>query len=61
MAFLFDRVGANRIEAGHDVNNPGSGRVMQKAGMQQEGIHRQAGRNNQGLFDLVFYAKLKQD
>ena len=61
MAFLFDRVGANRIEAGHDVNNPGSGRVMQKAGMRQEGIHRQAGRNNQGLFDLVFYAKLKQD
>ena len=44
MAFLFERVGANRIEAGHDVNNPGSGRVMQKAGMQQEGIHRQAGR-----------------
>ena len=61
MAFLFDRVGANRIEAGHDVNNPGSGRVMQKAGMCREGIHRQAGRNNQGLFDLVFYAKLKQD
>ena len=61
MDFLFDRVGANRIEAGHDVNNPASGRVMQKVGMRQEGIHRQAGRNNQGLFDLVFYAKLKQD
>ncbi len=61
MDFLFDRVGVNRIEAGHDVNNPNSGKVMQKAGMRKEGIHRQAGRNNRGLFDLVFYAKLKQD
>ena len=61
MDFLFDRVGVNRIEAGHDIRNPNSGKVMQKAGMQKEGIHRQAGRNNQGLFDLVFYAKLKQD
>lgn len=61
MDFLFDRVGVNRIEAGHDVNNPNSGKVMEKAGMRKEGLHRQAGRNNQGLFDLVFYAKLKQD
>lgn len=61
MDFLFDRVGANRIEAGHDVNNPNSGKVMEKAGMRKEGILRQAGKNNQGLFDLAFYAKLKQD
>ncbi len=61
MDFLFNRVGVNRIEAGYDINNPNSGRVMEKAGMRKEGILRQAGRNNQGLFDLVFYAKLKQD
>ena len=61
MDFLFDRVGVNRIEAGHDIRNPNSGKVMEKVGMRKEGIHRQAGRNNQGLFDLVFYAKLKQD
>ncbi|MBP5727767.1 MAG: GNAT family N-acetyltransferase [Clostridia bacterium] len=61
MDFLFDRVGVNRIEAGHDVRNPNSGRVMEKAGMLKEGVLRQAGRNNQGLFDLVFYAMLKQD
>ncbi len=35
--------------------------ALQKVGMQKEGVLRQAGRNNQGLFDLVFYAKLKQD
>lgn len=61
MDFLFDRVGVNRIEAGHDIRNPNSGKVMEKVGMRKEGIHRQAGRNNQGLFDLVFYAKLRQD
>lgn len=61
MNFLFDRVGVNRIEAGHDVRNPNSGKVMEKVGMRKEGVLRQAGRNNQGLFDLVFYAMLKQD
>ena len=61
MDFFFDQVGANRIESRYDPRNPNSGKVLQKAGMQKEGIHRQAGRNNQGLFDLVFYAKLKQD
>ena len=61
MDFLFDRVGVNRIEAGHDVRNPNSGRVMEKVGMRKEGVLRQAGKNNQGLFDLVFYAMLKQD
>ena len=51
----------NRIEAGFDSNNPNSGRVMEKVGMKKEGLLRQAGRNNQGLFDLVFYGILKED
>lgn len=28
MDFMFDQVGANRIQAKHDVNNPHSGRSM---------------------------------
>ena len=57
-------VGVNFIEA-DDVNNPNSGRVMEKVGMYKEGVHRQAGRNNQGFsilfkheypYDLVLYA-----
>ena len=32
MSYLYERVGANRIEAGHDVGNPNSGNVMIKAG-----------------------------
>ena len=39
--FGFDTLTLNRIEAGHYRSNPASGRVMQKLGMQQEGILRQ--------------------
>lgn len=59
MAYLFDEVGLNRIAACHDANNPKSGRVMEKAGMKCEGILRQAGKNNQGICDEVWYSMLK--
>ncbi len=59
--FLFDEVGMNRIEAKHDVNNPNSGKVMQRCGMTFEGIHRQADWNNQGLCDVACYAILKSE
>lgn len=59
--FLFQEVGANRICAAHDVDNPKSGRVMQKVGMKQEGILRQAGRNNQGIVDMAYYSILKEE
>lgn len=59
--FLFNEVGVNRIEATHDVNNPNSGRVMEKCGLRYEGTMRQAGRNNQGICDKVIRAILKED
>lgn len=61
MDFFFHRVGANRIEAGHDTNNPHSGSVMRKCAMRYEGTHRQAARNNQGICDVCWYAALKED
>ncbi len=61
IGYLFDQVGINRIEACHDVNNPNSGRVMEKCGMRLEGIHRAADRNNQGICDMARYAILKTD
>lgn len=61
MAFLFETVGLNRIAACHDVNNPKSGRVMDKAGMKQEGILRAAGKNNQGICDEVWHAMIRED
>lgn len=59
--FLLEEVGANRVEACHDPNNPYSGSVMAKCGMQFEGVQRQAGINNQGLCDLSWYAILASD
>ena len=59
--YLFDVVGLNRIAACHDVNNPKSGRVMDKAGMRQEGILRAAGKNNLGICDEVWHAIIKSD
>lgn len=50
--FFMGQVGANRVEARYDVNNPASGRVMIKAGMTYEGTLRQAARNNQGIIDI---------
>ena len=61
ISFFFDEVGANRIEAKHDRNNPKSGRVMQKCGMTQEGILRGVGFNNQGICDEVVYSIMRED
>lgn len=59
--FFLDEVGANRVEACHDPNNPHSGAVMAKCGMTYEGNQRQASFNNQGLCDLSWYAILAGD
>jgi ribosomal-protein-alanine N-acetyltransferase len=42
LEFGFRTLGLHRIQAHHLVRNPASGRVMQKLGMQQEGIERDA-------------------
>lgn len=54
-------VGFNRIEAYHAVANPGSGKVMQKAGMQYEGRMRQKYLSHAGFEDSDLYAILKED
>lgn len=60
--FFFEEVGVNRIVACHEVDNPNSGKVMVKCGMQYEGLFRQAGQNGSGkLVDLKFYSILKEE
>lgn len=54
-------VGLNRVEAFHAIANPGSGRVMQKAGMQYEGRARQKYRSHKGFEDCDLYAILRED
>ena len=61
LAFLFDEVDVNRIEARHDPRNPNSGKVMQKCGMKYEGTLRSADWNNQGICDACYYALLKSE
>ena len=61
MDFMFDVVGANRIESRHDPRNPNSGKVMQKCGMKFEGTMRSSDINNQGLVDASYYALLKSE
>ena len=59
--FLFDQVGANRVEACHDSRNPNSGKVMQKCGMTYEGTFRQWAWTNAGICDTCNYSILKSD
>ena len=59
--YLIRVVGANRVAACHDVNNPRSGRVMAKAGMKREGTLRAAQRNNQGIVDVTYYSVLAEE
>lgn len=59
--YLFS-CGFMRISGYHDVLNPASGKVMQKCGMQFEGIFRNAEKNNLGEFcSIAQYAILKSD
>lgn len=58
---LFETTEVNRIEAAHDIANPGSGRVMEKAGMTFEGVLRESGVNNQGIVDMAFYSILRSE
>jgi Acetyltransferases, including N-acetylases of ribosomal proteins len=61
IAFAFGQAGFHRLEAYHSVNNPASGRVMQKAGMVREGLSRQKYKCASGYQDCVLYAILQQD
>ena len=59
--FLFGDVGVQRIEAGHDPNNPASGAVQRKCGLKYEGTLRRRIKSNQGITDLVMCAILKEE
>lgn len=61
LEFFFTEVSVNRICAGHDIDNPNSGRVMQKIGMKYEGTLRQSGKSNQGIVDVANYSVLREE
>ncbi len=57
----FDVMHINRIEAQHELDNPASGRVMEKCGMKREGVLRQRLCNKGKYVDVALYAILKSD
>jgi [ribosomal protein S5]-alanine N-acetyltransferase len=59
--YLFNKVKVNRIEAQHDPNNPGSGKVMQKCGLKYEGTLREADFSNKGIVDAAMYSLLASE
>ena len=59
--FLFGEVNVQRIEAGHDPNNPASGAVQRKCGLKYEGTLRRSIRSNQGITDKVVLSILKEE
>ena len=61
LPYFFEEVGANRVEAQHDPNNPHSGSVMKKCGLKYEGTLRSSDRNNQGICDASYYSLLKPE
>lgn len=61
LAFAFDTLALHRIQASHLPRNPASGRVMQKVGMQREGLHRGRYRKGAVFEDVEEYAVLRSD
>ena len=60
--YMFYDVNINRVEACHSVNNPASGRVMEKAGMLKEGKIRHEYMTGKGeLQDVYLYGLVKED
>lgn len=60
--YLFTKVGFNRIQARHFVENPASGKVMLKCGMKFEGILRQYSLKNTGKrCDSAIYSILREE
>jgi len=62
MTFLFNEVGMHRIFAKHDVENPASGKVMQKCSMTYEGRLREHYLRHDGTYsDALVYSILRKE
>lgn len=61
IAYTFEAMDINRIEAQHELDNASSGRVMEKCGMVKEGVLRQRLYNKGKYVDVALYAILRDD
>jgi [ribosomal protein S5]-alanine N-acetyltransferase len=61
LSYAFEKLELNRVEARHMTRNPSSGRIMEKIGMQLEGVLRQQ-IQRWGVFeDANIFAILRED
>ena len=56
--YAFNVLRLKRVEALHETDNPASGRVMEKAGMQEEGVLRQRILNKGHFSDVKIWSVL---
>jgi ribosomal-protein-alanine N-acetyltransferase len=59
--FGFEVLGLHRIEARHFLRNPASGQVMQKLGMQAEGVERDWALKGDRFESLAVYSILEEE
>ncbi len=57
----FEDLPLHRIEAQHDVRNPASGRVMEKCGMNKEGLLRDRIRNKKEYVTVALWSIMNPD
>ena len=58
--YMFTNTDIVRIGAYHAVENPASGKVMEKAGMAYEGCSRQSFKNSHGFHDSNLYGIVRE-
>ncbi len=61
LKLCFEKLEVNRVEATHYTGNPASGRVMQKCGMELEGILKKEVKIKDIFHDVAHYGILKED
>ncbi len=61
LRYGFQEMGLNRIQARYMPKNPASGRVMEKIGMQREGVLRQSLKRFGEIEDAVMYSILRSE
>ena len=61
LEFAFRTLLLNRVQASYLPRNPASGRVVEKLGMQREGLHRERYRKGNHFEDVIEYAILRRD
>ncbi|WP_175987550.1 GNAT family N-acetyltransferase [Bacillus sp. Marseille-Q1617] len=60
--FGFRHMNLHKISAAHNTDNPASGKIMRKAGMEQEGVIRHMIRNAKNQYkDCAVYGLLQED